>query len=207
MLYLFTLREAQSDVSGAKFLADGGAQAFELDYELAAGAALGVIDQFISSAQFPNLTLWQGGNYTVTIQVVNANSIAFTVAIYRADLNGNVIAELGGQPVTQTAAGASSANPENVQFSIPNVAQLAASATDRLLLKLLAQNTDASNPHEFSIMASASVIQTPLLSEMEPTNKNNPYRRNKSLGFRFRPGEGAMMYDQHGVDIVPNRLP
>jgi len=184
-----------------KFLGPASVVQIELDYPLAAGAALAVVDQFITPAPLPNTISWQAGNYAVSLLVANANNVSFTIEIWRADALGNLLSQIGSRPALQTAAGAIPSSPVAVAFAIIG-ALLATSATDRLALKVLAQNNDVANANTFSVVASGSSLATPILIPDNKTNQFNPFRRNKFLGFVFRAGEGAPYFDKNGVDIV-----
>lgn len=202
--YSFLLREAPSDVVGPKTLSDAGGLPIELDYALAAGAGIALVDSFLSAAPLPGVGLWVAGTYLVGLNVAQANLIAFTVELWRADANGNDVAQIGARPATQTLPN----GPGAIGFSVsgqtldPSQNQ-SLSTTDRLKLKLYAQNNDATNAETLGITASASGVSTPITLPDNATNKFNPFRRNKFLGFRFRPGEGANFFDKNGVDIVP----
>lgn len=201
MLFSFSLREAPSDVSGLKTLSEAAGLPIELDYSLAAGAPLALVDSFLSAAPYPGVGLWTAGTYLVGLNVARALSIEFAVELWRTDLNGNDLAQVGTRTANQTGTGA-------IGFSLSGQAldpaqNQALATTDRLKLKLYAQNDDLTNAETLGIMASLSGVSTPIAAADNATNKFNPFRRNKFLGFRFRPGEGANFFDEHGVDIVP----
>lgn len=201
MNYTFSLREAESDINGFKVLGPySGIQDIELDYALAAGQALGEIDQFLTPAPLPNSVLWAAGNYTVALAVVNAQNISFSVALYRCDANGNILQQIGLTPAVQTAAAAAPTNPVVCSFVIAG-AQIATNPTDRLLVQVLAQNTDGSNPHEFSILAGTSGVDTPIGVTIQDTDTYNTYRRNKFLGIIPRAGERFGYFDKNGVNL------
>lgn len=204
--FVFALREALSDISGMKILGAQPGLPIELDYQLAANAPLSVLDSFITPATIPAATEWQAGTWLAALNVVNATSVAFTLALYRTDANGNILSQIGSTPGVQTAASASPAAPQLVMFSIAS-SLIEVNSTDRILLELSAQNNDAANAHGFSIMASLSGVETSINIPLELGNEGNTFRRNKFLGFYFRLGDGAPYFDEHGVSLDAHRLP
>lgn len=200
MTWQFYIREALSDVSGDKVLGEfAGSNPIELDYQLAANAPLSQVDTFLTAAPEPNNTAWPIGSYVLTLVVQNGESVNFTMELWHADLDGNDIAQIGSTPAAQSGP---SQGPETYSFTVTDSVGQTALATDRLKLKLFAENTDASNPHEFSVMASLSSLTTPILREMQVANNFNPYRRGRFLGNFFRPGECSGFWDKNGVDLT-----
>jgi len=194
MNYIFSLREAESDVSNLKVLGPySGIQNIQLDYSLAAGQVLGVVDSFLTPAPLPNATKWAAGSYAVVLVVAEAISISFSVALYRADANGNILEQIGVTPSVQTADAAPT-DPVNCSFIIDGEL-LATDSTDRLLLQLLAENTDGANGHTLSVICGTSGVSTPIAETILESGINDPYRRNKTLGIIPRPGERFGYFD------------
>jgi hypothetical protein len=225
--FIFSLREALSDVANMKILGAEPGIALELDYPLAAGAGLGsgygsgaygefpygegggliaLLDSFLTPASLPNATVWQAGVWAVSLAVVAATDIAFTVSFYRADADGNILEQIGSTPALQTASAASEAAPEIIIFTV-EAPEIQANATDRILLQLGAQNTDEVNAHDFSFMASLSGVATPATVPLELGNEGNTFRRGKFLGIFFRPGEGAPYFNDKGQNLETYSLP
>lgn len=195
----FYLREATSDIISAKLLAEfASPTAIELDYPLAANAPLAQVDTFLSAQPQPNSDAWPVASYLLSLVVQNSGNAFFTVEPWRADLNGNDIVQIGVRPATQLGI---SGGAQTFQFVVTDPSGQAAATTDRLKLKLFAGNTDAVNPQTFSIMASQSVLSTPIPREMQVSNIFNPYRRGKFLGNYLRAGEGSGYFDSRGVDL------
>lgn len=200
-LYKFALREAPSDVSGFNVLAEvAGIYPVELDFALAANAALGVVASFLTPAPSPNQVEWVAGEYVVGLLVVAGPSIEFTVALWRADLNGNLLAQIGSTPANQTAPGASEVTPVSVGFTIAGQ-DVKTANTDRLALQVLAKNDDSVNAQTFSILTTGSSVTTPIEAPDVATNALNPFRRNKFLGLIWRRGDGSKFFDKNGVDL------
>lgn len=198
--FLFTVREAPSDVSGAKVLGQfAGSSPVELDYQIPIGGPVALVDELVSPAPVPGVGLWAAGEWVVRLTVSQGGSIAYTVEVWRVDSNGNDLEILGSRPATQTGN-------DVANFSIavaetdPTVNSLF-STTDRVKLKLYAQNTDPSNVHTFGVMASQSGVATSIEVPNVATNALNPFRRNKFLGFVWRRGDGARFFDKNGVDV------
>lgn len=200
MTWNFFIREAASDVNGDKVLGEfASSTPIELDYQLAANAPLSQVDTFITSAPEPNSIAWAVGSYTLTLVVENGLDVSFTIQLWRADLDGNDIAQIGSEPAVQSGP---TEGPQTFSFTVTDLTGQTTNATDRLKLKLFAQNTDASNAHEFSIMASLSSLATPIARSLQVSNNLNPYRRGRFLGNFFRTGEGSGYFDEHGVNIT-----
>jgi len=199
MTWQFYLREAASDVAGEKILAEFNSPlATELDYSLAAGAPLGQVDSFITAPSQPNSAAWAAGAYTVTLMVQSGLNAFFTVELWRADANGNDIAQIGVRPAAQLGV---SGGPNAYSFQVTDATGQPASASDRLKVKLFAGNTDGANEHTFSILASQSQVNTPIARTFQVSNTFNPYRRGKFLGSYPRAGEGSEYFDKNGVNI------
>src|SRR5690348_3031794 len=99
MTWQFYLREASSDVGGAKILGEFiGPSPIELDYQIAASAPLSQVDTFLTSAPEPNNATWPAASYSLTLVVQNGESVDFTIELWRADLDGNDIAQIGSDP-------------------------------------------------------------------------------------------------------------
>lgn len=204
LLFQFSLREAKSDVMGVKFLSpDAGEDPIELDYVLAASASLAVVASFITQQSLPNKQIWDAGNYSVNLAVVNATEISFTAALQRTDLNGNILQQLGSTPSVTTAGNAELLAPSPIVFEFSNVPAISLNVTDRLLVQLLAQNNDSVNQHDFSIYSGMSGVFTPIAQPTESSNNYNTLRRNKFLGFYWRQGDGAPYFNQYGQNLNP----
>lgn len=204
MNFAFYLREAMSDVSGMKVLgpAPNTVSPVELDYPLAANAALAQIDAFITPASLPSVLAWNSGAYALYLEIVNAAGVSFTVELWRADLNGNDLEILGSRPALQTASGAAPTNAIQASFSITDVGS-SLNKTDRLKLKLFAENFANVNT-EFSVLCSVSGVQTQIPIPTQLTNQFNTRRRGRFLGFVARPGEGFDYFNAQGVNLYPN---
>lgn len=199
MTWKFFIRESASDVSGDKLLGEfAGPSPIEIDYQLLAGAPLGQVDMFLTAPPEPNSAAWQAGTYTLTLMVQNGLDVSFTIQLWRADLDGNDITQIGSEPAVQSGP---IEGPQTYTFFVTDTIGQSASATDRMKLKLLAQNTDALNARDFSIMASQSSLVTPIGRLMQVSNNDNPNRRGRFLGNYFRVGEGSDFFDERGVDL------
>lgn len=200
----FTIREAPSDVTPYRTLGVAGLP-IEIDYSLAANAPLSLIDSFLSPAPLPGVGLWTAGNYSIGLMIAQALSLLFTGELWRTDLNGNKLVQIGETPETQGGTGQVSFSVSGQELD-PNV-DTSLSITDRLRIDLYAQNQDSINAHTLGIMASQSGILTPISVPDKSTNKFNPFRRNKFLGYYFRPGERPYAYfDKNGVDLAPGGM-
>ena len=201
--YQFSIREALSDISGCKVLAPvASGQQVELDYALAASSGLSLVDAFITPAPLPNQVDWAKGEYIVQLTIVSDGpDISFGVELWRADLNGSPLEQIGATPSVQSAGGSSSpADPVVVTFQVSGQ-DIATDPTDRLLLQLYAENVSSSASETLGVLASASGIATPILMPSIATNRFNPFRRGKFLGFLWRRGDGARFFDKNGVNI------
>ena len=204
--YLFVVREALSDISPFKLLGEeASAFQIELDYLVAAGASLVQVDTFLTPPPLPNTGIWPAGAWSVglTISEDTAPQLSYTVALWRADANGNDLEIIGVQPATQSGPG------QQLTYAISGAAldpsvNSALSVSDRLKLKLFASNSDNANAYTLGIQASASAVVTPIIPNVQVSNEHNPYRRGRFLGYLFRPGEGANYFDEHGVNLDPN---
>lgn len=204
--FTFSLREALSDISGMKILGGQPGIPIELDYSLAANAGLSVMDSFITPATIPSSTLWNAGTWIVLLNLIGADSLSLTVALYQADTDGNILGQIGTTPSVKTAADASPANPVILDFEIVGPL-VQASKTDRIIVQVLAQNNDAANSHELALMASVSGVASSVNIPLELGNQDNPFRRNKFLGFFFPPGYGAPYFNEHGQNLDTYSLP
>jgi hypothetical protein len=203
-LFQFAMREAPSEIEGVNFLSpDAGEDPYELDFVIPANASLAVVAAFITPASLPDKMIWDGGNYSVNLAVIGATDISFTAALQRADLNGNILQQLGVTPSVQTAPNASPLEVTPIVFEFPEVAASQLNQSDRLLVQLLAANSDSVNMHDFSILGGASGVFTPIAEPQQAGNNYNPFRRNKFLGFYWRQGDGAPYFNQYGQNLNP----
>ncbi len=120
-----------------------------------AGSVAGDSWGWISGSNSPNLTAWPAGNYTVTLNVTqaNANLQITEVKIYRVDQNGGpstsglaVVGDLKGLSQSLSSSG-------TLTFDVAGAAQTA-SATDRIAAKFYVTNTSTTT-QSFSYLAGA----------------------------------------------------
>ena len=206
MNFAFYLREALSDVAGMKVLGPYADSRYptELDYQLAASQSIEQVDTFLSPASLPSVAQWQPGNYTLDLQVVNGLNVAFTVELWRADLSGNDLQIIGARAAIQEVSGAAPINPIVTTFTVNDPTGSSLNKSDRLKLKLFAQNNDSVNAQEFSVLCSVSTLETEIPVPQEFTNQFNTFRRGRFLGYIPRDGEGFGWFDANGVNLYPD---
>lgn len=199
MIWQLALREAASDIVTDRLLAEFSSPLpIQLDYQLAANAPLAQIDTFISSQSVPNSAAWGKGSYVLTLVVKNGMNVSFTIELWRTDASGNDIAQIGSRPALIAGP---SVGPATFMLTVSDAIGQQAETTDRLKLKLFAENS-AANAETFSILASASFITTPIERAMQVSNIFNGYRRGRFLGSYRRDGEGSGYFDKNGIDIT-----
>lgn len=155
MAQRFILREATSDIAGALVLSDIASRVVvPMDFVLAAAAALGTVEDFVSPQPLPGVQTWKAGGYTLTLEVVKSPSINFTAELWRADKDGVDVSQVGSQPSIQSGTGTKSFSFTGTELSVLK--------TDRLKLKLLAENTDGTDSQTLQISASLSALQSPI---------------------------------------------
>lgn len=183
---LFYLREAASDISGMKMLADFGARLeVRLDYSLASSVSVGVIDQFLSAPNRPGLTSWPAGDFVLALNVAALSNAAYGVELWRAAVNGADIALIGRAGISPSYLSMLGV----LQATINLAAPLVVVATDRLKLKLLMGNPNpAPADSTMAILASASSLTTPFDGDNRGSHMPGKMR-GRFLGKLARKGE------------------
>lgn len=182
----YFLRETSSDVSAARLLGEySAAVEIQLSATLAAGATEAAVFVFVSSPAQPGRTPWQAGAYTLTLEVVEADSVEYRARLYRANSAGAALGQIGTTPAVQTGVGTKT-------FAFTGV-EIAAGKTDRLRLEILAANTDDSNETTLAVRCSASLLTTPITERAAVRRKQDRWR---FIGKHPRPGEAQP--DQDG---------
>lgn len=170
----YFFRESDSDVAGGKELSSEKTSVpVQLSFTLSAGASLADIEDFFTPKTLPARASWPAGNYSITFQVDAAANITYELQAVRTDKLGAELTVLGtsSQEVGTTGT---------VSITIAGVAVPTAIETDRLKIKLRAQNDDVSNPSVLKVSASLSFIDTPL-PFIQKRLQQNVYRRGTFL--------------------------